>query len=440
MAAARDTNRMALHNLLSNVDIELTSATDLLEIAAKLDVNTSLQEAELRFDTSFAGRAQHDILRLLQSLCRRPNLRHLKLKSNSVEQPSFYTLDLRVLANVLDTSLGLQTILLGDIQMSGNPDDFRSLEESILRHTSLQEVTCTSWLSEQTRVSIAASVDPMLRAFASSRSLKSLAAQPTFFGGDVCSVTAGMLCTMPRLQSLNLSKCHFSDRSMVALATALKGNSVLKELRLTCQLEEAGCNAVAECLAHNDTLELLCIHNTYINKPIDASTIDINETKSGPSGDTYDSDETTVDDDHYLPIAQALQMSNRSLRNLFLHGTRLCKSSQEAFVETMRHNYSLLSVDLLGLGDSVKAKIDTFTLLNRCGRLSLMLSGGTNRGRWIDVMAQVAGDLDCMFYLLSTKPSLCDLVKNSEAATAVAGKRQLEKVLHDPSMKRSRSS
>jgi hypothetical protein len=407
---------------------------------AALDVNTSLQEAELLIDTSFAGRNQHDLLRIVRSICSRPNLRHIKLKSNSEEQLSFYNLHLRVLATALDAASGLRTMFLGDFQLSGSSDDFGSLEESILRHTSLQELSCTSWLSEQTRMSVSPSVDPLLRAFASSRSLISLDVQPTLFGGDISIVTAGILCTMPRLQSLHISKCYLSDRSMVVMATALQTNSVLRELRLTCQLEEPGSNAVARCLTQNDTLELLFIHNTYINIQIDATTIHINETKSGPSGDTDDSDETTVDDDHYLPIAQALQMSNRSLRTLILHGTRLCKTSQDAFVETMRDNYSLMAVDLLGLSDSLKAKIDTFTLLNRCGRQRLMQREGTNPRQWIDVMAQVAENLDCLFCLLSTKASLCDLVENSESETAVAGKRQLEKEADDQSVKKSRWS
>jgi hypothetical protein len=106
--------------------------------------------------------------------------------------------------------------------------------------------------------------------------------------------------------------------------------------------------------------------------------------------------------------------------------------------ETMRDIYSLMSVALLGLSDSLKANIDMFALLNRCGRQCPMQRELANPRRWIDVMAQVAENLDYLFCLLWTKASFCDLVENSESETAVAGKRQLEKEAHDQSVKKSR--
>ena len=312
MAATRNTNITELldslgSNLATNARVELHFTTQMIPLMSAIEANTSLQEAELLFDISFTRRAHHELVELIQMVCSRQKLRQLTLKPSCGGLLAFFTLPVSLLGTALDTASGLRSMRLGDIQLSGTSEEIESLEGSIMNHNSMQELYCTSWLSDSTRLTITGSVDPLLRAFASSRSLQSLWIQPTFFGGDVSSVTAGLLCTMSRLQSLNLAKCNISDEAMAAMATALRTNSVLRELRLTCRLEGPGCLAVAQCLSQNTTLELLRIHNTYINTQTDVVDSQVVETKSGPTGDdSDDSDETIVDDDHYLPIAKAL--------------------------------------------------------------------------------------------------------------------------------------
>ncbi|CAB9524605.1 expressed unknown protein [Seminavis robusta] len=435
-------------NTASHVRLELLSTTNLAEIQAAIEVNTSLQHAELLLDASCDKRTIQDMGSLLRSISSRPNLRQMALKSNLADDEQLsprYALPMTTLVAVLERASGLQILHLGDVQLSGNTKDFASLEGVIRNHSSLHELSCTCWLSEQTRMAVGLSIDPLLRAITASRSLQSLSFQPSFFGGDLTNVTLGMLCYVPTLESINISKCHIPDEGMIAMATAMQSNKILRELQVTCRLEEPGCLALAQCLRQNASLEILSIHNTYSNIHIESTNIDIDITKSGTSGDTEDdSDETTVDDDHYLPIALTLQQSNRTLQELTMHGTRLCKSSQDAFVNTLKDNYSLMKVSLLGLIDSLQKKIEMYCRLNRAGRRNLMETGrAAPRQRWVETLTQVAGDLDCLFYLLSTKPSLCDLenmTMDDDPPTLYKRRMESEDTTSDSSKKKPRSA
>lgn len=203
---------------------------------------------------------------------------------------------------------------------------------------------------------------------------------------------------------------------MVAMPCALQDNTSLTELRLSCQLEAAGSLAIANCMRRNANIDVLIIHNTGTTQDSDSagSSLDI----SSSSLDTR-----AISGSRFAEIAHALR-SNQSLKTFPLQGTRLTIPVQNTFLDMLRQNYTLNIISLLDLTSELENEMDMYTLLNRSGRGRLFIEGSSRR-EWIDTMAIVSEDLDCLFYLLSTRSSLCDIESGSRKRSMV-GKPDLD--------------
>lgn len=80
-------------------------------------------------------------------------------------------------------------------------------------------------------------------------------------------------------------------------------------------------------------------------------------------------------------------------------------------------------ISLLDLASELENEMDMYTLLNRSGRGRLFIEGSSRR-EW-DTMTIVSEDLDSLFYLLSTRSSLCDIESGSRKRSMV-GKPDLD--------------
>jgi len=419
-SSAADTITLLQRGLASRILIELKSDTNLEQLQTALASNVSVKHADLFFAKSLEEKTQQECLALIQTVSSRPNLQRISLTS---EEFSSYSLPITMLSELLTLSATITAIQLGTIALSGTVHDFATLAESFRNQPTLKELRACCWLSEETRMN-GMTLDPLVQAMATSRSLESIYFHPTFLlssGGStevLSSATLGMLCTCPNLRVLNIGNCNLNDDHVTAMAIttlAAQHDSVLTELHLTTGLAERGSRALADCLRANTTkLTALSIFNTTVDDT-DGTSDDSEVDSNNGGGDDAE--------DYHAHMARALQV-NQSLQHFVLHGRKLTMGSQKAFVEMMRKNCTLERISLVELEDDIQAEMDMFTRLNRCGRKRLLqqLNNETPERRldWIDTMSLVSNELDCLFYLLSIKPSLCELPTPSGSHSAAS--------------------
>jgi hypothetical protein len=110
-----------------------------------------------------------------------------------------------------------------------------------------------------------------------------------------------------------------------------------------------------------------------------------------------------------MELAQALG-ANLTLQQFSLHGVTLSKQSQKAFEAMLTSdNFTLQQLSLVDLEDDVQSEIDKFLLLNTSGRRALLDDEHpAGRQEWVEALACVSHELDCLFYLLMRKASLCE--------------------------------
>ena len=399
----------------THIRLRLWSESDLTKVLSELNAKRSLQSVELVFSSSFNQKLIEDATKFMESVSRLPSLEQVVVTSDEEETQS-YALQVRLLSTILDLAPGLEKLLLHRVELVGSIADFEALEESILNHSALTNLSSTSWLSEETRMTI--SMDHFVKAIAVSRSLQSVSFQPAFAFGGISNASAGMLCTLPALRQLDVA-CNLTDENTVAMAQALQSNTTLIELRLSCPLEEPGCQALASCITANAKLETLIIHSTTT-----VSDAQLTDSSSGVRNDPSSSSSTDskeMDDEHTAQLALALK-GNQNLKHFAIYGTKLSHSTQTAFVEMIKQNYTLESLSLLELRDDLQEEMKIYIRLNKCGRASLLGSSTVSKCQWVDTMSLVADELDCLFYLLGTKPSLCEL--NEDENVRKRGQRQ----------------
>lgn len=394
--------------------LHLTPESDLEGAISEINGFALLRRAELCFAASFREKKSEDVTRFMESLCRRPTLQQLRLASDGTD---YYCFPVWLLCTIFNLAIGLEKIELQGIELSGNEENFSRLEVSLQNHSALRDIICTSWLSEETRMKENLSLDHLVKALAASRSLQSISLQPTFTFGRLGDASVGLLGTLAYLKRLNISKCNLTDQNMVALANVLRENTVLEELQVSARLGEAGIRSIADFLRANDaTLQVLVIHDTNTRAVVDSSESSSDVHNNSPSSASAEFDTSNMfqeeNEDQFTQVARALQ-DNETLKHFALYGAKLSEAGQASFVEMMKQNYTLESLSLLELSDDKKNQIDMYALLNRCGRKELLGSAGS--GDWVESLAMVSDDLDCLFYLISTKPSLCDLESDNDA-------------------------
>ena len=343
-----------------------------------------IEKLDIVFESSFAQRPEGESLNsLLSAASHCPNLGSVSFSS---EGPDYYTLPISVVSDFLNITPFAHELTLGPFEIQGSTSDFEKLAESFGHNDSLHRIQFTCWLSESMRMTNT-NLDSIARAFAASRSLRSLYINPLFSFSEISSTVVGMLCTIPNLQSLHLHNCGLKEDHAVSITLVLEDNQNIKDLQISCNLGERASVALARCLRANHTLESLLIHNT-----------------------TEISDESAVgNDDYNIDLAEALG-ANTTLQNLSLHGVPLSEASQRAFVTMVaQENFTLQSLSLVDMDDALQSEMDKYLLLNESGRKHLLNgSSTTSRFDWIEALAYVSHELDCIFYLLSKNPSLCD--------------------------------
>lgn len=270
--------------------------------------------------------------------------------------------------------------------------------------------------------------------------------------GNLTPQAVGSLCQSTTLTKLTLKEFTLHDQQMIAITNALVDRnsinaSCLQELELTCtRLGRLGCTALAQLLFVNTTIDNVTIqlqelvfddkndndHADHENDE-DGDDTDIdnnnkdkkdnNNNNNNKQTKNKDEDLEGTDIDPTIPIAEALR-HNQTLQYFVLYGpppTRgssishmgptlsLSPASQHAFVNMLRTtNFTLQQCDLPFDDDDLQQELDLFLKLNHAGRKHLLSpDGNATINEWVNVLRELRYDLDAVFYLIMTNPSLC---------------------------------
>lgn len=82
------------------------------------------------------------------------------------------------------------------------------------------------------------------------------------------------------------------------------------------------------------------------------------------------------------------------------------KPVRDSFRTVLQSNYRLETLHLFN-AHNLQNEISFYTKLNRYGRSLLMLEHHGSRKEWVETLAEVSDDVDCLFYFLGVNPLLC---------------------------------
>ena len=205
----------------------------------------------------------------------------------------------------------------------------------------------------------------------------------------------------------------------------------LKYLSLVCQeLDDLSVHRMAQVLAQSSLRELMLFLDNVTDDAITcqgiaafARLLDVNKTIA-----EFSLICNVLDDDGVVSIAALLERTNRTLKSLKLQCTsalRVSAKGYQAIIQMLKSNSVLEVFDLSRSQDSEDEidddseeplldettrdefhhLIDLYLRLNRAGVRNLQLHTGTTPSQFLAKVVSQRGDLDSLFYMLSSNPS-----------------------------------
>ena len=255
------------------------------------------------------------------------------------------------------------------------------------------------------------------------------------------TATLKQFCQAPKLQELAMYNFHFQEEHLKAVFRGLSEYNPSGLVRLTIPgtLTESTANVIANYLCTRDsTLQGLTLTvNQFATKLEEDATSDSDNEDSGqpittsalrttriPRASDAEDRSSPKNDKSVLDILKTIADGlgrNQSLQSFRLRGsTNISGQYKQVFANMLRRNYTLCYFSILKprlihiqrrneeSDDAAEELIQMYLKLNRHGRRELLQSENfNNKERWVNALAELKADLNCLFYLLSTSPLLC---------------------------------
>lgn len=92
----------------------------------------------------------------------------------------------------------------------------------------------------------------------------------------------------------------------------------------------------------------------------------------------------------------------------------------QALMGMLESNYQLERLVVSSADQTIKEKTEYYMRLNEVGRGKLLRRDGTaTREQWVEMLISVVNDLDCLFYFLTSNPTLCNQFVNPTNADVI---------------------
>jgi len=237
----------------------------------------------------------------------------------------------------------------------------------------------------------------------------------------------------PELTNLNLNIRRFDTDMLVALATALEGNTVLHTLNLTSSLVKASLFPVVRILAVHSSLKILHLSYNRIsdgdeiaalaralerNHSLTELYLDHNEIDAGGASilaNVLRENETLqvlqlssnqVHDEGAEVFADVLANDNSALKRLGLERNKITSRGAEAFLRATASNVTVQHLELDKHQTSVHQELELALQTNRAGR-HLLRRQDIQLGLWPYVLGRISHQPDMLYFFLMEMPNLC---------------------------------
>ena len=267
---------------------------------------------------------------------------------------------------------------------------------------------------------------------------------------EALTIHATRLVGNKTVQKLDLSGNEINDNSAILFSSLLRGNEVLKILRVgACNLSSAGFRHMVAGLASNVALDdFSACENPWIDNSALETYLELVRANKGPAEVDLCNTMQIVNDDLAADFALALQRNTKlrhftfgrvslaGLRSIFdgladmkLRELDICCAHLDGFasedmarlLQSVKENTSICSL-FVNYGDPIDAAtgevdplLEYYLKLNRAGRYVLKESETCMPpSLWANHLTRSSDDPDVLFYVLRMKPTLVGKMTWSE--------------------------
>ena len=300
-----------------------------------------------------------------------------------------YRMPISMAERTLSRAIHLEEFCLVGVNLSATTSqDFDDFSETLRQHPSLKSFGLDNCRlkDESTGPTLDDAIVNVLVQIPTLEKVVIRAMEVSMWGTLSCS-SVGLLCASSTLKSLELfvfssCKCSF----MVDMAKSLiqsKDTTQLEELSISgCLGGMNGARAISDMLLVNQKLKSLELHLRS---------------------------RTEDDEDGIIELSKALT-KNKTLTKFQLHASTNKSGSWEtrnAFLKMLQSNYTLSESVLVFHPGFLRPDNEFYLKLNQVGRGYLLENTELGKEVWVETLIKVRWEVDCLFYFLTTNPSLC---------------------------------
>ncbi|CAB9511773.1 expressed unknown protein [Seminavis robusta] len=343
-------------------------------VASALRKNKTVTTVSVFVEEDFMESPLQDIAHLFRAIGCLP-LQNLYIYSFG---RNFDVFPIRLLIEVFSRAKKLEVLTMYFIELGGKKKHFDAFEAAIRGHPSLREFRL-----ENCRLP-----DDYLNTHGLDQFVKTLGTLPKIEKIDLFATEMGYLGTLSKesmanlagiknLACLSLINFALGNDHITALSQALKGNTNLTELAISC--DPKFCSALAPVIATNQTLNQVKVRMD------------------------------SLDDDVFVQSIAGGLKDNKSITRFDLQGdvqNKLSVASQKIFADMLEKNSTLEYLEIPLTDQDSKMKAKYYLKLNQTGKRGLMENPGTSKKELVNALAYVGDDLDCLNHFLATKPTL----------------------------------
>lgn len=314
--------------------------------------------------------------------------------------------DMDTLADAIQSHDRLRDIRIGGFHLTNNPNNppvnqdmnlnnnnnnirLDRVVEALAQAPGLEVVSLQLSSAQQSVPFGTAAIEKLMQ----SKSITDLYLSRLGLGQDHLSVIAQCLPSNKTLRVLDLFGNNIENQHVIAMANALKENNSVEILVLPCpanDLSVESCAAISEALKVNNKLSTL-------NLP-----------------------RSNLSDEGIFHIAAGLTV-NKTLKKVEVGVSKnVGDSGVQALMDMLESNYELERLVVSSADQTIKEKTEYYMRLNEVGRGKLLRRDGkATREQWVEMLISVVNDLDCLFYFITSNPTLCNQFVNPTGADVI---------------------
>jgi len=366
--------------------------------------NTLIEEIVISADASFFQECSEVKLQgALEAIGRLPKLRKLTINSYPKSEGK---VSLRAIKPIVLGATNLEEIFICDLQVTGSPQDFEVFAERVQRMNFLR-VFCfsdckvsleSSNLTDSQQSCVKSSAfapqeQDLLKSLMMSLSiLPSLEvvvfqAQEEGGLGRLSTSAASSLCLSASIRVIELRMIELSGAHISSMAQLLLINRSLVSLELGSiqRLDREAAIALGNVFKANTALERLELSLVTMIPDFSAHVL------------------SSALRHNCRLRSFTLTASNSNNSKIFGRVTTKCR---QAFLEMLKYNYALKQFFLFRKFP-LRRELKMYAELNKMGRGNLLQASSNCPEAWLEKLAELKDDLNSIYYLLSSNPTLC---------------------------------